>query len=102
MCRKLSLAALAAVALGTAALAPTSASAWWHDGWHHGWHGGRGGPGFFGAYGYGGGFWWRGLGRTGLLRRLRLWRLLWLPALGTDPVGSAASLGVLTEFARIN
>jgi hypothetical protein len=56
MFRKLSLAAVAAIALGTAALAPTSASAWWHDGWHHGWHGGWGwgGPGFYGAYGYGG------------------------------------------------
>ena len=54
MFRKLSLAAVAAIALGTAALAPTSASAWWHDGWHHGWHGGWGSPGFYGAYGYGG------------------------------------------------
>ena len=54
MFRKLSLAAIAAIALGTAALAPTSASAWWHDGWHHGWHGGWGGPGFYGAYGSGG------------------------------------------------
>src|SRR6266481_6086995 len=37
---------------------------------------------------------WRlGLGRPALLRRLR--RLLWLPALGRDPVGSAAPLGVL-------
>jgi hypothetical protein len=51
---KLSLAAVAAIALGTAALAPTSASAWghgWHGGWHHGW--GWGGPRFYGAYGYG-------------------------------------------------
>jgi Spy/CpxP family protein refolding chaperone len=48
MFRKLSLAAVAAIALGTAALAPTSASAWWHRGWHHGWHGG---PGYsYGAY----------------------------------------------------
>jgi len=61
MFRKLSLAAVAAIALGTAALAPTSASAhWhgggWHGGWHHGWHGawGWGGPRFYyGAYGYG-------------------------------------------------
>jgi hypothetical protein len=57
MLRKLSLAAVAAIALGTAALAPTSASAWWHGGWHHGWgwHGGWGwgGPRFYGAYGYG-------------------------------------------------
>ena len=56
MFRKLSLAAVAAIALGTAALAPTSASAWWHGGWHggwhHGWHGGWGGPRFYyGAYG---------------------------------------------------
>jgi hypothetical protein len=65
MVRKLSLAAVAAIALGTAALAPTSASAWghggWgHGGWGHGWgHGwGWGGAaGFYGAYagyGYGG------------------------------------------------
>jgi hypothetical protein len=60
MFRKLSLAAVAAIALATAALAPTSASAWWQDGWHHGWHHGWhggwgwGGPGFYGAYGYGG------------------------------------------------
>jgi hypothetical protein len=59
MFRKLSLAAVAAIALGTAALAPTSASAWghgWHGGWHHGWGGGWGwgGPRFYyGAYGYG-------------------------------------------------
>jgi hypothetical protein len=56
MFRKLSLAAVAAVALGAAALAPTSASAWWHGGWHHGWNGGWGwgGPRFYyGAYDYG-------------------------------------------------
>jgi hypothetical protein len=70
MFRKLSLAAVAAIALGTAALAPTSASAWWHGGgWHGGWHGGWGwhrgwgpgwgwraggwGPGYYGVYGYG-------------------------------------------------
>lgn len=56
MFRKLSLATAAAIALGTAALAPTSASAWWHGGYHH-WHGGPwgwGGPGYYyGAYGYG-------------------------------------------------
>ncbi|MBR0687030.1 sulfur globule protein precursor [Bradyrhizobium manausense] len=64
MLRKLSLAAVAAVALG-AALAPTSASAHWHGGgwgwhggggWHHGgW--GWGGPRVYAApvaYGYGG------------------------------------------------
>jgi len=58
MFRKLSLAAVAAIALGTAALAPTSASAWWHGGYHHGWHGWHhrwhggwwGGPRFYGAY----------------------------------------------------
>ena len=53
MLRKLSLAAVAAVALG-AALAPTSASAHWHGG-YHGW----GGPRFYArgpvvSYGYGG------------------------------------------------
>jgi hypothetical protein len=63
MLRKLSLVAVAAVSLGAAALAPTSASAHWHGGWH-GWHGGFhhgwgwgprfvGGPGYFGG-GYGG------------------------------------------------
>jgi hypothetical protein len=51
MFRKLSLAAVAAIALGAAAFAPTSASAWWHDGWHHGWHHGWwGGPRYYGAY----------------------------------------------------
>jgi hypothetical protein len=51
MFRKLSLAALA-IALGTTALAPTSASASWHGGWHHRWHGGWwGGPRYsYGAY----------------------------------------------------
>jgi hypothetical protein len=59
MLRKTILAIAAAAALGTAALAPTSASAWGgHGGWHGGgWHGGgwhRGwGPGFYGP-GYGG------------------------------------------------
>ena len=55
MFRKLSLAAIAAVSLGAAALAPTSASArggYWHPGWH------GGGPRFYvggpGYYGYGG------------------------------------------------
>ena len=53
MFRKLSLAAVAAVSLGAAALAPTSASAW-GGGWHHG-HG-WGGPRFYApvSYGYGG------------------------------------------------
>jgi hypothetical protein len=50
MIRKLPLAAVAALALGTAALAPTSASAW-HGGWHGGW--GWGGPRFYGFYGGG-------------------------------------------------
>ena len=63
MLRKLSLALVAAVSLGAAALAPTSASAWggWHGGYHgyhHGWGGPRffvGGPFYYGAYdGYGG------------------------------------------------
>ncbi|MBR0844267.1 sulfur globule protein precursor [Bradyrhizobium liaoningense] len=63
MLRKVSLAAIAAVALG-AAVAPTSASAHWHGGgWHGGgWHGGYhgwGGPRFYArgpvvSYGYGG------------------------------------------------
>jgi hypothetical protein len=63
MLRKLSLALVAAVSLGAAALAPTSASAWtgglhggWHGGWHRGWGGPRffvGGPAYYG-YGYGG------------------------------------------------
>jgi hypothetical protein len=70
MFRKLSLAAVAAVSLGLAALAPTAASAHWHGG-HGGFHGGGfhhggfrhhfGGPRFFFAggpsyynYGYGG------------------------------------------------
>jgi hypothetical protein len=66
MLRKLSLAAVAALSLGVAALAPTSASAW--GGWHGGWHGGGfyhhwgwgpriyvGGPVYYGGYGgYGG------------------------------------------------
>jgi hypothetical protein len=64
MLRKLSLVAVAAASLGVAALAPTSASAWYgHGGWHHGgWHHGgwgwggprfyAGGPGY--GYGYGG------------------------------------------------
>jgi hypothetical protein len=60
MLRKLSLALVAAVSLGAAALAPTSASAWGgpHGGWHHGWGGPRvfvGGPVFYAYnYGYGG------------------------------------------------
>ena len=68
MLRKISLAAVAAISLGMAALAPSSASAWVGPhgyrhagpgpGWHHGWNrwGGprvyAGGPAF--SYGYGG------------------------------------------------
>ena len=57
MLRKLSLVAVAAAALGAAALAPTSASAW-GGGWHrgYGWGGPRvfvGGPAYYGG-GYGG------------------------------------------------
>lgn len=62
MLRKIALAAVAAVSLGAAALAPTSASAWgghgWHGGghggWHHGWAGPRfyaGRPVYYGGYG---------------------------------------------------
>jgi hypothetical protein len=61
MLRKLSLAAVAAVSLGAAALAPTSASAWggyWHPGWHGGYYHQRWGPRFYvggpAYYGYGG------------------------------------------------
>ncbi|WP_298255773.1 sulfur globule protein precursor [Bradyrhizobium sp.] len=61
MFRKLSLTFVAAVSLGAAALAPTSASAWggWHGGWHHGWGGPRilvGGPIYYGGYGNYGGY----------------------------------------------
>jgi hypothetical protein len=69
MLRKLSLAAVAAVSLGAATLAPTQASAWggypgWHPGWHGGWYHRVWGPRFYGygpayygprvSYGYGG------------------------------------------------
>jgi hypothetical protein len=73
MFRKLSLAAATAVALGTATLAPTSASAWWHGGGHH-WHGGWWGPGpvhYYGAYGYGYGYGCRRWVRTPWGPRLR-------------------------------
>jgi hypothetical protein len=43
MFRKISIALVAAAALGTAALAPTSASAWGHGGGFGGFHGGYGG-----------------------------------------------------------
>ena len=59
MFRKLSLAVVAAVSLGAAALSPTAASAWgWHGGWHGGWHHGWGGPRFFvgGPVYYGSGY----------------------------------------------
>jgi len=47
MYRKIVLAVIAATAIGTAALAPTSASAWWgHGGWGHG------GWGHYGGWGY--------------------------------------------------
>jgi hypothetical protein len=52
MFRKLAIAFAATAALGAAALAPTSASAFphhYHHGWHHGWHGfgiGFYGPGY--------------------------------------------------------
>jgi hypothetical protein len=57
MFRKLTLALVAAAALGTAALAPTSASAWWHGGWHR-WGGGWGGPRIIVAPGFGYGRGW--------------------------------------------
>ena len=64
MLRKLSLALIATISLGAAALAPNSASAWvgprggWHGGWHHGWGGPRffaGGP-VYNGYGYNDGY----------------------------------------------
>jgi hypothetical protein len=58
MFRKISIALVAAAALGTAALAPTSASAWGRGGgFHGGFHGGYGGWGHRGfGYGYGPGW----------------------------------------------
>jgi hypothetical protein len=63
MVRKLALTLVGATALGTAAMAPTSASAWGYGGWH-GYHGGYGGWGYghfwgFRSWGYGHGwcFW---------------------------------------------
>jgi hypothetical protein len=59
MLRKTILAIAAAAALGAAALAPTSASAYW-GGWHGGWHGGGWGWGYhpfvriYAGPGYGG------------------------------------------------
>ncbi len=65
MLRKLTLSLVAVAALGTAAMAPTSASAWgwhgggwrggWHGGWHRGW--GWGGPRFIAGPGYGWCYW---------------------------------------------
>ena len=54
MLRKTMFALAALLAIGTAALAPTSASAhWggWHGGWHgwHGWHSVYAGPGYGGC-----------------------------------------------------
>jgi hypothetical protein len=60
MFRKISIALVAAAALGSAALAPTSASAWGRGGgfggYHGGFHEGWGHRGF--GYGYGGGPGW--------------------------------------------
>jgi hypothetical protein len=59
MFRKISIALVAAAALGSAALAPTSASAWGRGGgfggFHGGYHEGWGHRGF--GYGYGGPGW---------------------------------------------
>jgi len=59
MFRKLSLATVAAVSLGAAALAPTQAAAWggWHPGFYGHYHGWWGPRFYFGvpvSYGYGG------------------------------------------------
>lgn len=58
MLRKTILALAVSATLGAAALAPTSASAWWaHPGWHGGWYGGWGHHPFVRVYagpGYGG------------------------------------------------
>ena len=60
MFRKISIALVAAAALGSAALAPTSASAWGHGGgfggFHGGFHEGWGHRGFGFGYGYGPGW----------------------------------------------
>jgi len=69
MLRTLALAAVATLAIGTAALTPTTASArcWQgHGGWHGGWHRGWGGPRvFFGGPVYAGGY--------------GCWRTRWVP-----------------------
>ncbi len=52
MLRKIALATTAAAALGAAALAPTSASAWGFHPYHHGWYGPSivvGGPAYDGC-----------------------------------------------------
>jgi hypothetical protein len=59
MFRKISIALVAAAALGSAALAPTSASAWGRggfSGFHGGFHEGWGHRGFGFGYGYGPGW----------------------------------------------
>ena len=79
MLRKLSLAAVAAVSLGAAALAPTSASAW---GWMAGTAAGTRRLGLGPALLVGGPAYYR----------LRLWRLL-CAATGPDPLGTALAPG---------
>jgi hypothetical protein len=59
MFRKLALTLVAATALGTAAIAPTTASAWGGHGFH-GFHGGY--HGFHGFHGYRYGWGYRGYG----------------------------------------
>jgi hypothetical protein len=62
MFRKISIALVAAAALGSVALAPTSASAWGRGGGfggsHGGYHEGSGHRGFGYGYGYSGGSSW--------------------------------------------
>ena len=62
MFRKISIALVAAAALGSTALAPTSASAWGRGGGfggsHGGYHEGWGHRGFGHGYGYSGGSGW--------------------------------------------
>jgi hypothetical protein len=75
MLRKTILAIAAAATLGAAALAPTSASAWWgHPGWHGWYHG------------------WAYRPRYSCLRRPGLRRLL-RAALDRHPVRTRAALG---------
>jgi len=49
MFRKMAFVLATTAALGTVALAPTSASAWGHGGWGHGWGGHHRGWGGFGV-----------------------------------------------------